>query len=191
MVQVDLAMSYGFGSGMALAAHRQLRQSRSRVMNRYGMSALLWFALLFVPHAMYLLWQQPAWHTMFVVQEWSQIPPWVAGLYPMGIAALGVADFAVTAHFIQQQRYGLAWLQFALSLVATFTICTYGWDGTGYQRFLYAGTGGEWAEGVSYPISAFFSGEVAATIAWILPAWLVPYLIVMTHWLRQDVGLGA
>jgi hypothetical protein len=34
MVQVDLAMSYGFGSGMALAAHRQLRQSSSRVMNR-------------------------------------------------------------------------------------------------------------------------------------------------------------
>jgi hypothetical protein len=44
---------------------------------------------------------------------------------------------------------------------------------------------------VSYPISAFFSGEVAATIAWILPAWLVPYLIVMTYWLRQDVGLSA
>jgi hypothetical protein len=39
MVHVDLAMSYEFGSGMALAAHRQLRQSSSRVMNRYGLSA--------------------------------------------------------------------------------------------------------------------------------------------------------
>jgi hypothetical protein len=40
MVQVDLAMSYGFGSGVALTAHRQLRQSKSRVMNRYGMSSV-------------------------------------------------------------------------------------------------------------------------------------------------------
>ena len=109
----------------------------------------------------------------------------------MGIAALRVAGFAVTGRFIKQQRYALAWAQFAVSFVVTFPICTYGWDGTGYQRFLYAGTGTEWAQGVRYPISEFFSGDVAATISWILPSWLVPYLIVMTHWLRTAPSSAA
>lgn len=191
MVQVDLAMSYGFGSGLALAAHRQLKREGHALFNAYAQTTLTWFSLFFVPHAMYLIWSHPAWHTMFVALDRDSIPPWVVACYAIGIAVLGLAGFAVTATFVKKGDYRLAWAQFALSAVVTFTVLIYGWDGTGYVRFFYPGSGADWAAGIRPPIGAFWDSEIAHTIYWILPSWLVPYLIILWRWVRADRAKSA
>lgn len=191
VIQVDVAMSVGFGSGLALAAHRQLRDATPSVWQGQALVVLVWFGIFFVPHAMYLIWAAPAWHTMFVAETATDIPAWVVGGYAMALVGFGLLGFAWSARHLRTAAYRAAWFPFVLSFVATFGVLLYGWDGTGYVRFLYPGTGAEWNAGVAYPPSAFFSGPVAHTIAWILPAWLVPYLALVGLSLRKGRRMSA
>ena len=72
MVQVDVFWSYAIGSGLAVAASRQLRARRTiPAAERAPLTETPWFnhtllflALLFAPSGLYLLWEFPSWETM-------------------------------------------------------------------------------------------------------------------------------
>lgn len=160
MVQVDVFWSYGLSAGLALAGHRLIKKSPTWWNNEAFLLSVIWTACIFAPSGLYLLWTNPGWETMFVARDFSSLPPWLVALFAMTNVTQGMLGFYVTARFIRENRWGAAKWQPIWAHAAMFFILIVGWDGTGYRRFFYAGTGEEWASGVEYPISAFFSSPI-------------------------------
>jgi hypothetical protein len=184
MVQIDLFLSYGLSSGLAIAAKRRIKSEPSPWLNRYTLSTLLWLALLFVPQVCYLLWRFPAWETMFVARGHEDIPAWLVAALPAAMVILGLAGFLVTAYFVRLGKLLAAWLQFGVTAAVAVFLVTYGWDGTGYQRLLYAGDGADWAAGKEYALGDFFSCDVFISLAVLQSLLLIPFLYFLWKWSR-------
>jgi hypothetical protein len=185
MVQIDLFLSYGLSSGLAIAAKRRIKSEPSPWLNRYTLVTLLWLALLFVPQVCYLLWRFPAWETMFVARDHGDIPAWLVAALPAAMVILGLAGFLVTAHFLRAGKLLAAWLQFGVTAVVSLFLVTYGWDGTGYRRLLYAGDGADWAAGQEYALADFFSSDMFISLIFLLSLVLAPYLYCLWKWSRE------
>jgi hypothetical protein len=160
MVQVDVFWSYGLSAGLALAGHRTIKAARSWWQNDVFTWTVLWTACLFAPSGLYLLWTSPGWETMFVARDFSSLPPWLVALFAVTNVTQGVLGFYVTARLIRADKWKAAVWQPIWSHAVMFAILIFGWDGTGYRRFFYAGTGPEWHAGVDYPITAFFTSPI-------------------------------
>lgn len=160
MVQVDVFWSYGLSAGLALAGQSAIRKSKSWWDNEPFLWSTLWTACVFAPSGIYLLWLNPGWETMFVARNFQSLPAWLVALFAMTNVTQGVLGFAVTAHLIRREKLNWAKFQAIWSHLAMLFILIVGWDGTGYRRFLYAGTGEQWHDGVALPISDFWSGSV-------------------------------
>ena len=182
MVQVDIFWSYGLGAGLALAGQTKLKQSRSWWESEAFLLNIIWTACVFAPSGVYLLWSFPGWETMFVATNHASIPAWLVTLFALTNVTQSVLGFAVTAHFLKVGRKSAAIWQTVWSHLAMLFILVVGWDGTGFRRFLYAGTGEEWHAGVQYPWTDFFSGNVFYALlllgVFFIPSyWGVIYLI--------------
>ncbi len=164
MVQVDIFWSYGLSAGLALAAAPHLKKEPSFWKNPYFTLAILWTALVFAPSGMYLLWQFPGWETMFLAKDHRSIPAWLTMLFSLTNISQGVLGFYMTWYFIRKGNQTAAIMQTIGAHLAMLYILVFGWDGTGYKRFFYAGTAEDWHNGVIYPISDFFSAEIFYTL---------------------------
>jgi hypothetical protein len=191
MVQIDLFLSYGLSSGLAIAAKKRIKSEPSIWLNRYTLATLLWLALLFVPQVCYLLWKFPAWETMFVARDHGDIPAWLVAALPAAMVILGLAGFLVTAHFLRAGKLLAAWLQVIVTVAVSVFLVTYGWDGTGYQRLLYAGDGGDWAAGKVFSLGDFLSGDVFMSLIVLQSLLLIPYVFFLWRWSRGTEGGAA
>ncbi len=165
MVQVDIFWSYGMGAGIALAGAKQIiNEKKAWWTTEPFILNLLWLALVFVPSGLYLLWSNPGWETMFVARNHESIPAWLVTLFGLTNVTQGILGYYVTAYFLQKRKPTVAKFQAIWSHAAMVFILVFGWDGSGYRRFFYAGTGEEWHSGVHYDISQFFSSQIFFTL---------------------------
>ncbi len=186
MLQPDLFLSYGLSSALTLAAGKKLlEREEGPWKNKYFIITILWLAILFVPQVLYLLWKFPAWESMFVVKELSDIPGWFVVLYSIVVIICGALGFHITYIFLKKQNVIGAFAQVVWSGALGLFIIIFGWDGTGYKRLLYSGTGTDWANGVTYPIADFLNGPVFATLLWLEAIVLIPYACLMIKWIIE------
>ena len=164
MVQVDVFWSYGLNAGLALAASKGLAKEKSFWNNKYFNLSMLWTAIVFAPSGIYLLWNFPYWETMFVATDHNSIPAWLTCLFSVTNITQGILGFWATYYFIQKGNQKMAVLQTIWSHAAMLFILVVGWDGTGYTRFFYPGTGYQWQAHVPFPITDFFTCPVFFTL---------------------------
>jgi hypothetical protein len=181
MVQVDVFWSYGLNAGLALAAHKELKKTKSFWNNTFFCLAILWTACVFAPSGIYLLWSFPGWETMFVATNHSSLPAWLVCLFSLTNITQGVLGFYVTWYFIRKGNWRMAQLQTIWSHFAMLLILVVGWDGTGYRRFFYAGTGEEWHQSVQYPLGAFFSSPVFYTLLGMAVVFIPSYFGLISY----------
>jgi len=185
MLQTDLFFSYGFSSGLALVAGRKLRSEKSPWVNKYFIATVLWLSLGFVPQILYLVWRFPAWESMFVAKSYSDYPPWFISLYAIATISLGALGFCISYYLLKNGRTTSAMIQLICSLGAATAVATIGWDGTGFQRLLYPGTGTDWTNGVVFPFKEFFTSPVFISLLWLEAFLLIPYSFLFMKWSRE------
>lgn len=185
MLQPDLFFAYGLSSALALSARDKLKKEKNPWLNRYFVVTVAWLVLGFVPQVLYLLFRFPAWESMFVAQELSDYPAWFIGLYSIAIPVMGALGFSIAAFFLKREKPAAAIAQAVISLAIALILCTIGWDGSGYKRLLYTGTGADWANGVPYPPLDFFTSTVFFTLSWLEALLLIPYAIIFLAWNRK------
>ncbi len=178
MVQVDVFWSYGLSAGLALAASDQLKNEPSFWKNPYFTLSLIWIGLFFAPSGIYLLWDNPGWETMFLARNFSSLPAWLVMAFSFTNISQGILGFYMTWFFIRKANKAAAVLQTVISHLCMFAILIFGWDGAGYKRFFYAGTGEEWHQGISYPLTDFFSARIFYTLL-AMGAILIPTYIYL------------
>jgi hypothetical protein len=184
MLQPDLFFAYSLSSGLALAASKKLKDTENPMTSKYFMGTILWLSFLYVPQIFYLLWSFPAWESMFVFKELADIPAWFISIYIVTIMTMGTLGFYITSTLIKKNNLKAAVAQVGWSSLAATIIISVGWDGTGYERLLYTGTGAEWASGVDIPLTDFFTSNILMTLIWLETLVLAPYSALFIKWAR-------
>ncbi len=164
MVQVDVFWSYGLASGLTLAAGTRLKREKSPWYNKYFVMNLLWITLFFAPSGLYLLWEFPYWETMFLARNHLSIPSWLVTIFGITNVTQGILGYYVTRHFILKDNFKAARFQTIWSHLAMLFILVFGWDGSGWKRFTYAGNGDDWFNQVPMEWTQFFSSPVFYTL---------------------------
>jgi hypothetical protein len=187
MVQVDVFWSYGLASGLTLAAGKQLRKEKNTWNNKYFLGVLLWISLFFAPSGIYLLWAFPYWETMFVARNHQDIPAWLVTLFAVTNVTQAILGYYVTLAMIKKGSSFGAKLQPIWSHAAMLFVLIVGWDGTGFKRFTYSGTGDDWAQGLSLPMSGFIGSPVFWTLCG-MGVLLVPtYFYLIKQWKTESL----
>ena len=186
MVQVDIFWSYGLAAGLTLASRGSLKKTKTPWRHPCLLPILLWFALAFVPSGMYLLWEFPAWETMFVAHDHHSIPGWIVALFAIANIACPLLGYYVTYSLIRSGRSLAARLQPLWAHLAMFFILFVGRDGTGLRRFTYSGTGEEFAQGVKYPWTEFFHSPVFTTLLGMAALLIPTYVLLLLYLLRKE-----
>jgi hypothetical protein len=146
MVQVDVFWSYGIGAAFAAASTRQLKMmgsvkhapdKTSPFISKFFIISVLFSACMFAPSGLYLLWHYPQWETMQVATFYGDLPAWLVTLFAITNVTQGILGYWVTNKLIQKGKIHAAGMQFILGHFCMFFILLYGWDGMGWQRFLY------------------------------------------------------
>jgi hypothetical protein len=184
MLQPDLFFAYGLSSGMAVAAGKQLKKQESTFANKYFLSLVVWLFAFYVPQVFYLLRRFTGWESMFVIRDFNDVPAWLYGLYPGATLVMAALGFYVAAALLKSGRVRAAAAQFPIGILIACLIMTVGWDGTGYQRLFYIGSGADWMNHVSYPILDWFTSPIARTLAWLETIVMVPYIVLFIRWAR-------
>ena len=188
MLQVDLLFSYGMSSGIALAARDKLLKEKNPWVNKYFLVTVLWLAFCFSPQMLYLLIRFPEWESMFVIGSAADVPAWLASGMSIAMILMGIMGFSITARFLRKGKTAPAIAQVVWSMAAALFISSYGWDGTGFKRLLYAGTGDDWANGVSFAATDFMTSPVFFNLLWLEALLIVPYVIILALWIREGRG---
>ncbi len=186
MVQVDIFWSYGLSAGLALAAHKTLKKQNSFWQNPAFTLTLLWIACVFAPSGLYLLWAFPGWETMFVARNHLSIPAWLTALFALTNITQGILGFYVTSYYIRAGNMFAAKMQTIWSHAAMVFVLVFGWDGTGYRRFFYAGTGEDWHSQVEFPITAFFSSPIFFTLLGMGVVFLPTYFGLISYLRKKE-----
>lgn len=190
MVQVDVFWSYALGASFASAAARQLKEEKSPFASKYFTYTAFYLACIFAPSGLYLLWEFPHWETMQVAKVYTDIPGWLVVIFGVTNVLLGVLGFWVAWRFIQKGNFYMAHIQWLGGYFFMFFILLYGWDGTGWQRFLWDPTvnnGRLWEPGLSMGFSFLTDSRVAYTL-YCMGIFVIPFLIVpMAIWIREGL----
>ena len=194
MVQVDVFWSYGIGATFAAAAARQLRtmgesekegaEKATPFSSRYFVATLLFLACIFAPSGLWLLWQFPHWETMQVATSRADIPVWLVCIFAVTNITQGVLGYGMANALIQRGKYYAAHLQWFLGYFGMFFILLYGWDGLGWQRFLYDATvnkGILWSPGTHMGVG-FLTSNVAYTLYGMSIFVIPPMFIAFGRW---------
>jgi hypothetical protein len=185
MVQVDVFWTYGLNAGLAMAASHALKKEKSFWNNRFFTLSLLWTACVFAPSGIYLLWNFPAWETMFVARDHLTIPAWLACLFSLTNILLGVLGFWVTYYFIKKNAKKAALAQTVWSHAVMLFILIFGWDGSGHERFFYSGNGDDWYNNIKYPWTHFFNSPVFYTLLGMAVVFIPTYFGLIAYFRKQ------
>lgn len=162
MVQVDVFWTYAIGASFAASAGRQLKSEPCTTRNPYFTKTLLFLSIFFAPSGVVLLWCFPGWETMFAGDR--NLPGWLVLLFCMTNITQGMLGFWVAHQLIKAGKLFAAHMQWVVGYFLMFFILVHGWDGTGYERFLYSGTIEQWRAHVEIPMLRFIWSDVALTL---------------------------
>ncbi|OUR89102.1 hypothetical protein A9Q81_22555 [Gammaproteobacteria bacterium 42_54_T18] len=137
MVQVDVFWAYGLGASLAVAAGRQLTQEPNPFQSKYFVNTILFLALVWAPTGMLLLLRHPSWETMQAADTIYSISEWLILAFGLTNITQGMLGFWVSYKLISNGKYYYANLNWIFGYFGMFFILLYGWDGLGYDRFLY------------------------------------------------------
>ncbi len=196
MVQVDVFWGYGFGASLAVACGKQLAEAKEPFYNKYFVTTVLFLSLFWAPTGMLLLLKHPSWETMQAAENFFSMSPWLVLSFGITNVTQGVLGFWLGQKLIAKRNFLAANLNWIAGYFGMFFILLYGWDGLGYDRFLYDRDmlpgSPAWHAGASgAALHAFESlwkhlqSGVAMTLyidgVWLLP----PYFYLMTKWIRE------
>ena len=196
MVQVDVFWGYGLGASLAIASGTQLAESREPFYTRYFVQTVLFLSLFWAPTGMLLLLKHPSWETMQAADSLSSISPWLVLSFGITNITQGILGFWIGQKLMAKGDYLWANLNWIFGYYGMFFILLYGWDGLGYDRFLYDRDmhpgSPAWIAGASgAQVNALMSfirhlcSSVAVTLyidgIYLLP----PYFYLMAKWLRK------
>jgi hypothetical protein len=194
MVEVDIFWSYAIGGGCAAAAGTPLATARAPIDTPYFTRTLLLLALVWAPTGLLLLLRHPSWETMQVADSFADIPPWLTLAFGLTNITQGILGFLVGAWLLARGRGYAAHLNWMLGYFAMFFVLLYGWDGRGYDRFLYDRDmfgGVAWTPGAGLQPGAgvhFLTSTVARTLyldgVYLLP----PLLYLVGAWQRDEAA---
>lgn len=137
MVQVDVFWGYGWGASLAAAAGRPLGRAEQPLSTRYFVSALIFLSLFWAPTGMLLLLRHPSWETMQAAASLSSMSEWLILGFGITNITQGMLGFWVGQRLLASGGRYLAQLNWIAGYFGMFFILLYGWDGLGYDRFLY------------------------------------------------------
>ncbi len=196
MVQVDVFWGYGFGASLAVASGTQLAKEQEPLGSKYFAQTVLFLSLFWAPTGLLLLLRHPSWETMQAAENLGSLSPWLILSFSITNITQGILGFWVGQKLMAAGKNYLANLNWIAGYFGMFFILLYGWDGLGYDRFLYdrdmiAGSPA-WHPGVSGAAQnalgvlwKHLQSSVAITLyidgLWLLP----PYFYLMTKWIRE------
>jgi hypothetical protein len=188
MVQVDVLWSYAIGAGCGAAAARS-RPAGDRLADPGLAGTVLFLACVFAPSGSWLLWRFTGWETMHAASRPADLPPWLVAGFTLTNVTQGVLGYLVAQVLWRSGHRYLAWLQMPLGYLAMFFVLGYGWDGSGYRRFL-SPTTAAWRAG-RLDIPAFLASDVALTL-YGMAVVLVPALLWLqsSWWVRGYRAAG-
>ncbi|MBK7828893.1 hypothetical protein [Nannocystis sp.] len=192
MVEVDVFWAYAIGGSCAAAAGRPLASASAPLDTPHFTRTLLLLALVWAPTGLLLLLRHPSWETMQVADNFAAIPPWLTLGFGLTNVTQGIVGFLVGARLLAHGRSYAAHISWLLGYFAMFFVLLYGWDGRGYDRFLYDRDmfgGVAWTPGAGLQPRAgvhFLTSSVARTLyldgVYLLP----PLLYLIGRWHRED-----
>jgi hypothetical protein len=190
VVQVDVFWAYAIGAGCGAAAAAgeaageaaagggadPAAPARDLLDDRRLTATVLFLGCVFVPSGVWLLWRFTSWETMHAAAGPARVPGWLVAGFALTNLTQGILGYAVARGLWRRGHRYLAWLQMPLGYLAMFLLLAYGWDGTGYRRFL-APDDGAWRTG-RLDAAGFLGSDVALTLLG-MAAVLVPLLLWM------------
>jgi hypothetical protein len=197
MVEVDVFWAYGIGASCATAAGKRLAAAERPFETSYFVKTLLLLSLVWAPTGLLLLLRHPSWETMQAASSFSALPPWLVLGFGITNVTQGILGFWVTTRLLRSGRAYLAHLNWMLGYFGMFFVLLHGWDGLGYDRFLYDRDvfgGAAWAPGAGLQPGAgvgFLGSSVAMTLyldgVYLLP----PLLGLIGAWQREEAREGS
>ena len=195
MVEVDVFWAYGLGAALGAASGRQTAKKKRPLESKYFVLTLLFLAIIWAPTGMLLLIKHPSWETMQLADHFYSMPSWLVLLFGITNVTQGALGFWVSQRLMHAKKYYFAQLNWMAGYFGMFFILLYGWDGLGYDRFLYdrdmlpgspawtpgAGT----ADGLFVGMWNFLTSSVAVTLL-IDGIYLIPPLSILLYvWYRE------
>jgi hypothetical protein len=167
MVQVDVVWAYAFGAGFAACSARQLEKQDKPFNNKWYIFTLLFLSIFFAPSGLYLLWEFVQWETMQVATTFTDLPAWLVLGFAITNITQGIFGYWVSYKFIKKKNYYAAHANWMWAWILFWFILVCGWDGTGYQRFLYDASvhnGVLWTPGTHMGVEFFWKSNVWWTL---------------------------
>ncbi|MFI0983150.1 hypothetical protein ACH4SP_39820 [Streptomyces sp. NPDC021093] len=153
MIQIQAALfwAYAIGATFAVSAGRQLQwwersvqgegvRTRSRAADPYMALTVLFAAVLLVPTGLFLLWQNPSWATMHVVDGHDGLWAGLVLLHAGGIVVGTLLGYLAARLLVLVGAGYWAYLQSVGGYFLLFGTLIHGWDGNGYRRLLTTST---------------------------------------------------
>jgi hypothetical protein len=196
MLEVDFFWTFAIGAMFAVAAARQLKEEKSMWVNKYFITLILFMAIFFGATGMVLLWNFPHWETMQVFWIHGDIPLWLILLWFVTNITNPIIAYYWSWHLIKKDQTYEAFLLSIAGYFVFFFVLIYGWDGTGWDRFLYDATitGIPWTPGSNLGL-AWFVSNVAITLYILGVVFLTPHFYICGKWavdgLRNDPALKS
>ncbi len=193
MVQVDIFWAYGLGGSLAAAAGRQLKKVEKPLETSYFVKTVLFLALIWAPTGLLLLLRHPSWETMQAAPTLAAMPPFLVLAFGITNVTQGVLGFVVGQKLMAAGKHYAAHVNWLMGYVGMFFILFYGWDGLGYDRFLYDRDmfgGAAWSPGAGLGAGAgvaFLASTVARTL-YLDGVFLLPPLL---YWFGKWIVAGA
>ncbi len=201
MVQVDVFWAYGLGGSLAAAAGRQLSKERAPLVTSYFVKTVLFLALVWAPTGLLLLLRHPSWETMQAAPSLAAMPPFLVLAFGITNVTQGVLGFVIGQRLFASGRRYAAHLNWLAGYVGMFFILLYGWDGLGYDRFLYdrdmfGGTPWSPGAGLQHGAGLAFLGSSVAKTLYLDGVFLLPPLLTwFGKWIvegaREDAAIDA
>lgn len=199
MVQVDVFWAYGFGASLAMAAGHKLNASKKPYETPHFWQTLVFLAVFWAPTGLLLLLRHPSWETMQAATNFYDISEWTVLLFGITNVTQGMLGFWVGQRLMKSGRLYAAQINWMAGYFGMFFILLYGWDGLGYDRFLfdsgqfYGEQGTLWtpgaatAAGIWPAIQNFLTSSVAMTLytdgVWLVP----PFVWLMYRFFKDSV----
>ncbi len=144
MIQVDFFLSYALGGSMSLTSVPAGASPTGDASARAALVRAAWvLGLVWAPSGLLLLWTHPAWETMQVAQHLDDVPVWLVVVFGLTNFTQGVLGYVVTQRLLIRGKRNQAVAHTRAGFFVTFFLLTFGWDGHGYDRLLYAPAAGE------------------------------------------------
>lgn len=191
MVQVDIFWAYGLGGSLAAAAGPKLVREEKPYASSYFVKTVLFLALIWAPTGLLLLLRHPSWETMQAAPSLTAMPPFLVLAFGITNVTQGILGFAAGRWLMARGKPHLAHLNWLAGYIGMFFILLYGWDGLGYDRFLYDRDmfgGVAWSAGSGLHAGPSFLISTVARTLYLDGVFLLPPLL---YWFGKWTNEGS